>query len=62
MRTAPAGAMRGGILKGKTFSNDRNTTKSEGRAAPERIILTDKQKIRRLHSSCGNLSEVSLLC
>jgi hypothetical protein len=49
-------------FKGKIFSNDRNTTKSDGRAAPERIILTDKQEMRRLHSSCENLSEVSLLC
>jgi hypothetical protein len=49
------------FVEGIIVLKDRNATKNGECAAPERIILTDKRRMRRLHSSSQNPSEIGFL-
>jgi hypothetical protein len=61
MKVIPIGKICSLVQEGIIVLKDRNATKEWDCAAPERIILTDKQRMRRLHSSSQNPSGIGLL-
>lgn len=61
MKVILVGKICSHVQEGIIVLKDRNATKEWDCAAPERIILTDKRRMCRLHPGSQNPSEIGLL-